>query len=112
MTERVPVPEGFGLSAQNGEHQLPANEAARRLSRVLQQEPITNPMPSAEARVAICDLVRDLKGAGLPPERVLIRVKQVVAGAWSEHRSRESDYEQRFLQQLITWCIEEYYRAD
>lgn len=100
-TERIPVPEDFSLSSNDRERDLPLTEAAHRLSHVLQVDQ-TDGRPSGALREAICDLVSELKTAGLAPERVLVRVKEVVASARSEHPTPDRDEEQKLLQQVIT----------
>ena len=111
MSEGLPVPDEFPPSSRDRERQLPATEAARRLSRALELEPRTGDMAAAPVREAICDFVAELKGAGVPPERMLVQVKEVIAEARRAHSDRDREADQEFLQRVIKWCIDEYYRA-
>ena len=82
--------------------------SASRLTRVLEASARDTAGENGEIREAVCDFVRELKARGLAPERVLVSVKNVIAAA---DGGEEGEEQRRFLQQLITWCIEEYYRA-
>ena len=87
------------------------NTAADRLVRALEGSPRVGTFsPPDTLRGAINDYVDEQKAQGLPAERVLINVKRVVFEAYSVS-SRDEDH-RRFLQRVITWCIEAYYRKD
>jgi hypothetical protein len=63
---------------------------------------------TSETQEAICAYVDELKAQQLPPERVLVQIKELIAtveGDWS------SDEQRQFLQQVILWCIQAYYRT-
>ena len=83
-----------------------ASPAERRLIRVLESDAPDSTGMSDQVREAICDFVRELKTQGLAPERVLVSVKTVIAAASA---TRDTEEQRRFLQQAISWCIEEYY---
>jgi hypothetical protein len=64
--------------------------------------------PGTELRRAVCEYVAHLKGAGMPPERVLVLVKQSVF----QFESIPLQIETRALTEgVISLCIEEYYRT-
>jgi hypothetical protein len=70
----------------------------------------------------VWDYADELKGLGLPPERVIIAVKRAAneAGLYSTHRvvATPSDLDDgdKLLVDMVGWCIERYYgpppRAD
>jgi hypothetical protein len=62
----------------------------------------------ARARSSISTVVRMLRVRGVPPERVLISVKEMLASL----PQREHDVLDRVQQKIILWAIEEYYRAE
>ena len=80
--------------------------SARRLIHVLESVALDISADDEVVREASCTFVRELKAEGSAPERVLVDVKNVIAAADTNH---DSDQQRRFLQQVITWCIEEYY---
>ncbi len=54
---------------------------------------------------AACLLVHELRGQGLPPEKVVIQVKTVIRGL------RAKDAPDRELEEeIVLTCIEEYFR--
>ena len=73
--------------------------------------------PTPELREAVCDYVRELKGRGQPPERVLVAVKTVIGDvglrrqrAWTlEHGP--TYLEDDIIERVVEWCIEEYFRT-
>jgi hypothetical protein len=65
----------------------------------------------------VCDYADELKGLGLPPERVIIAVKytanQAGINATSAHLThpRQLDGTDKLLADMVGWCIERYYGA-
>jgi hypothetical protein len=58
-------------------------------------------------REAVCAFVATLRDRGLPPERTLVAVKDVMG---SVHASPQHLERLREITSLITkWCVEEYY---
>lgn len=97
--------DGATLQHDDGSHEgLPA---VQTLKRVLEARTPQDSTRTDVLREAICDFVRELKGRELPPERVLVIVKGVVSAARLDD---DWDAQRRLLQQVITWCIDEYYR--
>jgi hypothetical protein len=91
-----------GLAARHG------NTAADRLVRALEASPhvgMFSPPPALQT--AINDYVGELRTQGLPPERALINVKRVIFEAGVPGHDED---QKRFLEHVITWCIEAYYR--
>ncbi len=66
----------------------------------------------------VCAVVDELKGAGWPPERVIVAVKQVAndAGLHSSRSvlSASAPLTERdvALVHMVRWCIERYYGVD
>jgi hypothetical protein len=59
-------------------------------------------------RQLVCASVMDLKASCLPPERVLAVVKQRVVAAIGRRTVRAD----AIVDDVVRWCIEEYYRDD
>ena len=78
----------------------------RRLSQTL----LRRAEPDASLRGAVADYVRGLRESGWPAERVLIRLKSVIADVGPIDSSQRSRDEWEALKsQTVEWCIEEYY---
>jgi hypothetical protein len=60
------------------------------------------------ARGTVSTIVRMLRARPTPPERVLIRVKELLASLPQNERAVMDSVRER----LVRWAIEEYYRAD
>lgn len=90
-------------------HDAPAlvNQSAQRLIRVLEPPTGRDLDSAAELRVAVGDFVATLRTQGLGPEGVLVAVKDLLAEMGG---TRDDDERRLLFQQVITWCIEEYYR--
>ena len=69
-----------------------------------------NELPTAEAGAhnSISTVVRMLRDRAMPPERVLICVKELLASL----PQQEHDVMESVRQKVILWAIEDYYRAD
>jgi len=82
-----------------------------RLARVL-NAPTTDQYASAaaELREAVCDCVAQLKAQGVPPERVLARMKALARETVAADTPRR-DAEER-VARVAQWCIRAYYLAD
>lgn len=62
-------------------------------------------------RESVCTYAQRQRADGVPAERVVIQLKELMQV--SANRARFLDSEQRALvDSVIRWCIEEYYRAD
>jgi len=62
-----------------------------------------------ELHAAICEYVHSLKGAGVPPEAVIVAVKGVAGRAGLPHFGVPEDT--LLIERVVRWCIEEYYRV-
>lgn len=69
---------------------------------------------TADLRHLVCDYVRALKEAGVPPEQALARLKDVVGLSSTTLRARSSGSLafDELGRSVIEWFIGEYYRAD
>jgi hypothetical protein len=109
MHEGNPLPDESLPSSSDRERFSTSTPAVLRLSRLLQA---TSQTPTdaglGDVRETIRDFVRELKDEGLPPERVLVRLKSTIG----EVRGDDIEPRRRLFQQVITWCIEEYYRSE
>jgi len=72
--------------------------------------------PTSELRDAVFAHVRELKKRGYPPERVLISLKELIAragikkiGPLADRGSSTVSTETRVVDQVIAWCIDDYY---
>lgn len=64
-------------------------------------------------RAIVCAYVRELKLAGLPPERALMRVKEVVGLTPSTLRPGPASLPSDELgRSVVEWFVTEYYRSD
>jgi hypothetical protein len=68
--------------------------------------------PGTAVKEAVCTFVRALKGRGLPPEHVVVAVKDVVQSAVPRPPagSREQAEAAELMRSSVEWCIAEYYR--
>jgi hypothetical protein len=82
-----------------------------RLARVL-DAPTTNQYAStaAELREAVCDCVAQLRAQGVPPERVLARLKALTRETIAAGTPRREAEER--VARVAQWCIRAYYLAD
>ena len=63
-------------------------------------------------REDVCGYVRALRSAGEPPERVLRLVKNAVEPELAAGRiGRDPEWERVLLQDVVTWCLDEYFAA-
>jgi hypothetical protein len=66
----------------------------------------------------VCAVVDELKAAGWPPERVIVAVKRIADEAGIRPtkavlvRTAELANDDAMLVQMVSWCIERYYRRD
>jgi hypothetical protein len=65
---------------------------------------------SADLEAAVCAYVRTCRAAGVLPERVIVTLKRAADQVRPPHRRRTAD--QAVLDQVVRWCILEYYRAE
>ena len=63
-----------------------------------------------ELRAAVCGYVRDQRAAGTRAEEVVIAVKRIIDLA--DVRPARSLERRALTDRVVTWCINEFYRAD
>ena len=70
----------------------------------------------ATLKGAVCDVVRQTKAQGWPPEVVIVALKDVVLSAARESGAATtsappvpSATRARLLEQVVRWCVDEYY---
>ena len=63
-----------------------------------------------DLRAAICDFVRERRGAGDQPEEVVVAVKRIITV--TDLRPIRTIERRELTDRIISWCISEYYRAD
>ncbi len=90
--------------------------AANLLNRL---ERLTFPVSAeceAELRIRVCRYADELQASGEPPERVIVAVKQVAEEAGFEgsrpsaHSTDSRNEREKLVADLVTWCIDGYYR--
>ena len=64
---------------------------------------------SSELHAAVCEYVAQLKAQRLPPERVVVAVKQALTRAGLPRYRKPLDV--FLIERAVRWCIEEYYRG-
>ena len=65
---------------------------------------------SDQLRAALQELAREARAKGMPPEKLLIALKDVWYALPVVRDSSERDEHVRLLQRAVTMCISEYYR--
>lgn len=93
-------------------HPTPTRPQPADIGRAIAAAIVTGGSP-AELRSLVCDYVRELKRAGLPPEQALIRVKAVVGlTTVSPVQGRTLLPSDSLPGQVVEWFVAEYYRVD
>ena len=65
----------------------------------------------SELRDLLCKATAEARQKGIPPERLLIALKDIWYALPNIATTTPSDVEHTLLQELISRCIEEYYSA-
>jgi hypothetical protein len=63
-----------------------------------------------DLRAALSDMANEARTSAMPPEKLLIVLKDVWYALPVVRESRERDEQVRLLQRVVTMCINEYYR--
>ena len=90
-------------------------ELRARLAEV--EFPLSDPV-EREIRREVFACADELKGLGVPPEGVIVAVKQVASEAGLHFTSRTTsspaalEGADKLLVEMVTWCIEQYYSGD
>jgi hypothetical protein len=91
-------------------------QVAERFARALAAAVHDHDRTTRELREAARACARELKDWGLPPERMLIAMKALVRSTAASHppphghRGSERAADE-IASDIMTWCIEEYYRT-
>jgi len=100
------------MTAPESQSPTPPRPRPADIGRALAAALVTGGSP-AELRGIVCEYVRTLKRAGLPPEQALKRVKEVVGvSAVTPLPGRGPLPSDRLAGQVVDWFVAEYYRAD
>ena len=86
--------------------------SAERLARALAAALADRSTPTVALYEAVCKYVTELRARGLPPERMLVLVKELMRGTAPDSvTSRAVHLEADLLRLVVTWSIDAYYRA-
>jgi hypothetical protein len=105
----VSCPDSY--NSQHDRDGAASSDAGQRFALAIEQWHRESGSTTSNVRDAACAYVLELKAKSLPPERVLVEIKRMLAlvpGLSME----DEDAHRHLLQQVITWCIEAYYRTD
>lgn len=100
------------MPARESEHVTPPRPQPADVGRALGAAIVTGGS-TAELRRIVCDYVRVLKRAEVPPEQALRRVKEVVGvSTLTPLPARETLGSVRLAEEVVEWFVSEYYRVD
>lgn len=60
-------------------------------------------------RSALCELADEARGLGMPPERLLVVLKQLWYDVVDHRRLDHGSEQTKMLQHIVSLCIEQYY---
>lgn len=107
-----PAPAQKPLMPKHREQPTPPRPEPADVGRAVRAALVAGASP-AELRGIVCDYVRALKRAGLPPEQALKRVKAVVGvPTVTPLPERGLSPADRLAGDVVEWFVAEYYRAD
>ena len=87
-----------------------AHETVEAVRRALQLHArATAGEPTSELRTALHTLAREAREKAVPPEQLLITLKNVWQSLAEVENSRDFNEQTRMLQRLVTICIKEYF---
>lgn len=94
------------------EHEMTESGLRRRLSEAFSNKRLED--PPDDLRTELDAFVDECWSQGDPPERMLLKLKAMIAearlAAHAPKRQPSSDAEQAFVQQLVADCIASYYK--
>jgi hypothetical protein len=97
--------------AASGSAPLLSLSSAQRLARALAAALADRSAPTIALYEAVCRYVADLRAHGLPPERMLVVVKELMRGTAPDSvTSRAVDLDADLQRLVVTWSIDAYYR--
>jgi hypothetical protein len=86
-------------------------ETTERVSRAL-SEYIDHPGTQSEAlRLALHTVAREARALAMPPEQLLIALKELWYGLPQIQNTPAPEQQGRLLQHVVTMCIREYYQG-
>ena len=98
--------------AAAGSAPLLSLSSAQRLARALAASLADRSTPSVALYEAVSKYVVELRAHGLPPERMLVVLKELVRGTAPDSiASRAVHLDADLLRLVVTWSIDAYYRA-
>ena len=86
-------------------------DVAERAERAIAASFHTHLADTDALRSAVCDYVAALRAAGAEPQQMLVAVKRLLERARPPGPGTHREEQRALEQQVIRWCIEEYYRA-
>ena len=89
----------------------PPGDAAERAERALAAHGHARLPDTGELHSAMCDYVDALRARGAAPQEMLVAVKRLMERAWPAGWRADADQRRALGEQVVRWCIEEYYRA-
>lgn len=69
------------------------------------------PAGGDDVRAALCAMAEEARRIDLPPERLLVALKQLWSDVVDGHGLDHGPEQTRMLQQIVSVCIREYYGA-
>jgi hypothetical protein len=98
--------------AATGNAPLLSLSSAQRLARAFAAALADRSAPTVALYEAVCKYVAELRTHGLPPERMLVLVKELMRGTAPDSvTSRAVHLDADLLRMVVTWSIDAYYRA-
>ncbi|MEO5579855.1 MAG: hypothetical protein ABIR58_04300 [Gemmatimonadaceae bacterium] len=92
------------------------DEATANLKRKLRDRMAGGQVPVAQIRESVCAVVRLMRAAGVPPEKMLRSVKDMMQdgglapmGSTARLSTGELDM---LYPNMVTWCIDAYYETE
>ena len=86
-------------------------DVAERAERAIAAYFHTHLADTDALRSAVCDYVAALRAEGAEPQQMLVAVKRLVGRAWPAGWRADAEQQRALGEQVVRWCIEEYYRA-
>src|SRR5689334_850966 len=100
------------LAAADGSAPLLSLSSAQRLARALAAALADRSTPTVALYEAVSWYVTELRSHGLPPERMLVLLKELMRGTAPDSvTSRAVHLDADLLRLVVTWSIDAYYRA-
>lgn len=105
MSEQSPRPEPYS-SADDRDRRMRSVAATRFVRAIEAWQPKSSDGVEEEVRSAACAFVDELKTQDMPPEQVLVAIKDLLHDVAGE---RDNDGQRQLVQKVVSWCISAYY---